>query len=164
MLRQVRPEVRPVEVGDLPGRDRQRDRDRLRLPGAVVDDDDPICTGLRGSQRLRHERAMAARHQGNRTAQRPGQERCLRLVVGIVVGAAKAAVERLAVRRRERADVDQQPRLLRERRGEELAAGAGDRDPADGRRRVSVGDAERGREHVRVRHRRDRDRVGRRAR
>ena len=61
--RQVGAQVRAVEVGDHPGRERQPDRDRVRLAEAVVDQDQADRAADRRALRLRDEGAGAARDE-----------------------------------------------------------------------------------------------------
>src|SRR5207248_7242851 len=104
--------------------------------------------------------AVPAQNEQDVAAEGAGGERRLRVVVGIVVGTAKPAVDGRSARRRQRADVDERARAGRERIGEEFTAGARDGNVHDVGRSIRGTHGHRRREHVRVRNRGDGNRVG----
>ena len=98
--------LRAVEVGDHPGREAEVDGDEVRLAEAVVDEQDPGRAGLAHALHLRDERAAAARDERDRPAQRAGRQRSEARVVRVEPGRrADVALDRLAVRAGDRADV-----------------------------------------------------------
>src|SRR5581483_10757198 len=129
VLGHERAQRRAVEVGDHPGGERQRDRDRVRLARPVVDQDEPRGAAVDRTRRLREERAVAALDQQDLALHGAGRQRSL-AAVRIARGAAEILVDRLAVRPDDRARVDH--RLVDRRpRGREPRARALDRDGAE---------------------------------
>ena len=120
---EVGAQVRAVEVGDHPGRDRQLDRDRVRLAEAVVDEDDPGRAAESRALRLRDERADAARDERDLAGRASPSAACRAPLFGSVGRAAEVRLDRLAVGADDRRDVDER---LVERRpgGRELGAAA----------------------------------------
>ena len=151
-----------VAVGDHAGRDLERDRDPVRLAGPVVDGDHADRAGGLDASRLQGEGADASRHERDRAGERAGGKRS-RAAVEVARRAAEVARDRGAVDAQDRADVDEC--LIRRRPGGRgrFTGGPRQRDVRQRAGRTGRGHAQRGGEHVRVRERRDRDRVGRRS-
>ena len=154
-----RAQLLAVEVGDHAAADVELDRDRVRLAGAVVDDDDADAAGGLHTRALERERADTARDESDRAVQRAGGKR-VGAAVEVPGRAAEVARHRLAVGADDRADVDELLVGRRPARGRRRAGGAHERDPRQRLRRPWRGHGEGGRVDVRVREGRDRDRVG----
>ncbi len=149
-----------VEIGDHPGRNRELERDRVRLALSIVGEDEACGAGGLRLERLRHERAEPALGERDRTGERVARQlSARRRRVGR--RAAKVPVDGPVVDADDRPDVDE---LLVEDapavRGEH-PGGAEERNLLErvgcARRR----NGQRGREDVPARDGRDRDRVGR---
>ena len=153
---QVRAQELAVQVGDHPGRDRQWDRNGIRLAEAIVDEDQSDRAARHRPLRLRDERADAARGENDLARHGVLRQRS-QAGVRIARGAAEVRFDRLAVGAQYRRHVDDLLVEGRPRARQLRATRALDRNGAERERPADDGESRS--EHVRVRGRGDRHRV-----